>query len=156
MKNSNSALKLLPYEKVSTWINKYNTKTFSDGYDSIEGKYCDDLIAVPPGKNYIALTEKHNYPNPKFIAGKRYWSFLLKLHPDLPSWTIISSPGHWEGPFHWENRRLRLKEIAAIQTFPEDYIFYGSRRSIHKQIGNAVPPLLGKVLVNFLIDNLNN
>ncbi len=145
---------LKPYEKVIDWIGCYNKDIYSDGYDSIEGKYCNDLINVPPGKNYIALTEKYGYPNPKFIAGKRYWSFLLKLDPLKPSWTIISSPGHWEGPFHWENRRLRLKELAAIQTFPSDYIFKGSRRSIQKQIGNAVPCLLAKKIVNHLINNI--
>ena len=73
------------------------------------------------------LSKKSGYKNPKFVAGKRYWSFLLKLDPDQPSPTIISSPGHWEGPFHWSNRRLRIKELAAIQTFPSDYIFHGSK-----------------------------
>lgn len=145
---------LLPYERVIDWIGKYDDIKYSDDYDSTEGKYFEDLLAVPPGQNYIALTEKRGYSNPKFIAGKRYWSFLLKLHPNLPSWTIIASPGHWEGPFHWTGRRLRLKELAAIQTFPEDYNFTGSRRSIQKQIGNAVPPLLGKAIVEFLIKNL--
>ena len=146
--------RLLPYERVVDWIGKYDSMKFSDDYDSTEGKYFEDLLAVPPGQNYIALTEKRGYPNPKFIAGKRYWSFLLKLHPNLPSWTIIASPGHWEGPFHWTGRRLRLKELAAIQTFPEDYNFVGSRRSIQKQIGNAVPPLMGKAIVEFLVKNL--
>ena len=145
---------LKPYERVIDWIGKYDDFAYSDDYDSTEGKYFEDLLAVPPGQNYIALTEKRGYPNPKFIAGKRYWTFLLKLHPAQPSWTIISSPGHWEGPFHWNNRRLRLKEIAAVQTFPEDYNFVGSRRSIHKQIGNAVPKLLGKAMVEHLIKNL--
>lgn len=145
---------LLPYERVIDWIGKYDDPKYSDDYDSTEGKYFEDLLAVPPGQNYIALTEKRGYSNPKFIAGKRYWSFLLKLHPQLPSWTIIASPGHWEGPFHWKGRRLRLKELAAIQTFPEDYNFVGSRRSIQKQIGNAVPPLMGKAIVEFLIKNL--
>jgi len=145
---------LKPYERVIDWIGKYDTEKYSDGYDSTEGKYFEDLMAVPPGKNYIALTEKHGFPDPQFIAGKRYWSFLLKLHPNLPSWTIISSPGHWEGPFHWTGRRLRLKELAAIQTFPEDYIFKGSRRSVQKQIGNAVPPLMGKAIVDNLIKSL--
>ena len=145
---------LKPYEKVVDWIGMYNKPQFSDGYDSIEGKYYDDLIAVPPGKNYISLTARRGYPNPKFIAGKRYWTFLLKLHPDMPSWTIIAKPGHWEGPFHWENRRLRIKELAAIQTFPDDYSFYGSRRSIQQQIGNAVPPLLGKAMVQHMIKNI--
>lgn len=146
--------KLKPYERVIDWIGQYDDLYYSDDYDSTEGKYYEELKAVPPGSNYIALTAKNNYPNPKFIAGKRYWTFLLKLNPFQPSWTIISSPGHWEGPFHWTSRRLRLKEIAAIQTFPEDYHFIGSRRSIHKQIGNAVPPMLGKQIVEFLKENI--
>lgn len=145
---------LKQYERVIDWIGKYDSDDYSDDYDSTEGKYYDNLLAVPPGSNYIALTEKRGYPNPPFIAGKRYWSFLLKLHPLQPSWTIIASPGHWEGPFHWTSRRLRLKELAAIQTFPEDYIFKGSRRSIHKQIGNAVPSILGKNIVGFLSKNI--
>ena len=98
------------------------------------------------------LTERDNHPNPKFIAGKRYWTFLLKHDPNKPSNTIISAPGHWEGPFHWKNRRLRIKELAAIQSFPCDYNFFGSRRSIIKQIGNAVPPLLAKKVVKSLIE----
>ncbi|WP_420574611.1 DNA cytosine methyltransferase [Kordia sp.] len=148
----NSNLK--PYERVIDWIGKYDDPKYSNDYDSIDGKYYEDLMAIPPGQNYFALTQKRGYPNPRFIARKRYWSFLLKLHPLLPSWTIIASPGHWEGPFHWTGRRLRLKELAAIQTFPEDYNFIGSRRSIQKQIGNAVPPLLGKIVVQHLTKHL--
>lgn len=145
---------LLPYERVIDWLYPYSDEIYSDGYDSIEGKYCESIKKVSPGENYISLTERRGHLNPEFIAGKRYWSFLLKLHPLLPSWTIIASPGHWEGPFHWENRRLRIKELAAIQTFPSDYNFAGSRRSIHKQIGNAVPSLLGKEIVSNLLKNI--
>lgn len=141
---------LLPYERVVDWIGKFDDEKYFDSSMDTSGKYFDDVRAVPPGKNYIALSERAGHPNPKFVAGKRYWSFLLKLHPNLPSWTIISSPGHWEGPLHWNNRRLSIKEAAAIQTFPEDYIFTGSIRSQRKQIGNAVPPLLGKQIVEFL------
>ena len=72
----------------------------------------------------------------------------------MPSWTIAAQPGPWIGPFHWDNRRLRVPEIAAIQTFPKNYKFYGNRRSVQKQIGNAVPPLLGKAMVSFLANNL--
>ena len=46
-------------------------------------------------------------------------------------------------------------EIAAIQTFPEHYKFHGNRRSIQKQIGNAVPCLLGEKMVSHLISHLN-
>ena len=142
------------YERVIDWIGEYDDVKYSDNYDSIDGKYKNDLIQIPPGKNYMHLTEKYHHPNPKFVAGKRYWTFLLKLDPNLPSNTIISSPGHWEGPFHWKNRRLRIKELSAIQTFPCDYKFFGSRRSVIRQIGNAVPPLLAKVVIKSLVNEI--
>lgn len=142
---------LLPYERVIDWIGKFDASEYYSGEKlATEGKWEHELTCVPFGKNYIALTERAGYPNPVFVAGKRYWLSLLKLHPFLPSWTVIASPGHWEGPFHWKNRRLSIRELAAIQTFPDDYQFYGSVNSQHKQIGNAVPPLLGKKIVEEL------
>ena len=142
---------LLPYERVIDWIGKFDDpKYIVEENLTTEGKWEKELTCVPFGKNYIALTARAGYPNPVFVAGKRYWLSLLKLHPFLPSWTVIASPGHWEGPFHWENRRLSIKELAAIQTFPDDYTFFGSVYSQHKQIGNAVPPLLAKKVVEEL------
>ncbi|WP_018476998.1 DNA cytosine methyltransferase [Pontibacter roseus] len=146
---------LLPYERVVDWIGKFDTPDFFERQETTDnGTYHEELGQVPPGKNYIALTAAAGYPDPKFIAQKRFWSFLLKLHPERPSWTVAAQPGPWVGPFHWKSRRLRVPEVAAIQTFPEDYVFVGSRRSIQKQIGNAVPPLLGKAMVEFLISNI--
>lgn len=142
---------LLPYERVVDWIGKFDSPKYFAGQKlETEGKWEDALRHVPMGKNYIALSKRAGYPDPMFVAGKRYWTSLLKLHPFLPSWTIIASPGHWEGPFHWTNRRLCARELAAIQTFPDDYTFCGSQYSVHKQIGNAVPPLLAKLVVEEL------
>ena len=142
---------LLPYERVIDWIGKFDHPQYGiDENLSTDGKWGHELTCVPFGKNYIALSARESCPNPVFVAGKRYWTSLLKLHPLLPSWTIIASPGHWEGPFHWSNRRLNSRELAAIQTFPDDYQFYGSQFSVHKQIGNAVPPLLAKEVVEEL------
>lgn len=142
-----------PIERVIDWIGKFNKPEYFEKEEVALGKtYYHELTQVPPGENYIALTEKSGYPHPKFVANKRFWNFLLKLHPELPSWTIAAQPGPWVGPLHWENRRLRVPEIAAIQTFPEDYIFIGSRREVQRQIGNAVPPLLGKAMVKHLLE----
>ena len=138
------------YESVLNWIGAFDSTEYSSSLDSIEGLHHDSLIQVPPGSNYISLSQRRGYIPELFKAGTRYWTFLLKLHPLLPSWTIIAQPGHWEGPFHWNNRRLRNNELAAIQTFPVDYKFVGSVRSIHKQIGNAVPCLLAENMCNFL------
>ena len=148
-------LRLKPHVTVGEAIGKYDTKEyFEPEEEAINGTYYNDLLNVPPGKNYIALTKEPLGPHPKFKAGKRFWSFLLKLHPDITSWTIAAQPGPWVGPFHWTSRRLRVPEIAAIQAFPEDYKFIGNRRSIQKQIGNAVPPLLGKQMITFLSKNI--
>ncbi len=142
---------LRPYERVIDWIGKFDAPAYCIGEKlEAEGKWEHELTCIPYGKNYIALTQRANHPDPVFVAGKRYWLSLLKLHPFLPSWTVIASPGHWEGPFHWKSRRLNIRELAAIQTFPDDYAFYGSVSSQHKQIGNAVPPLLAKKVVDEL------
>lgn len=148
---SDKCLKGFSNERVIDWIGKFDSPSFYENENtSIEGKWKRELCCVPPGKNYIALTEKAGYPSPVFVAGKRYWSSLLKLHPLQSSWTILAGPGHWEGPFHWTNRRLSLRERASIQTFPDDYKFYGSANSIIKQIGNAVPPVLAKQIIEEL------
>ena len=144
-----------PYVGVGSLIKEYAAKKFLEPQeDASEGTYYHELVNVPAGMNYIALSKLENYDGRVFRSGGRFWNFLNKLHPDRPSITIAAQPGPWVGPFHWDNRRLRVPEIAAIQTFPEDYKFFGNRRSIQKQIGNAVPCLLGERMVRHLIENL--
>jgi DNA (cytosine-5)-methyltransferase 1 len=105
-------------------------------------KHKDLLKEIPPGDNYLYFTEKRGHPNPKFKWRSRYWSFLLKLSPDRPSWTIQASFSNNMGPFHWKNRFLRINEIKRIQTFDDNYYLHGSFKDQWRQIGNAVPPLL--------------
>lgn len=146
---------LAPYVNVGEVIKGFDGPEFYEPEEVIDkGRYASDLKEVPPGMNYKALTAWYGYPNPKFVAEKRYWSFLLKLSPDMPSWTITAQPGPWVGPFHWDNRRLRIPEMAAIQTFPKDYKFCGTRRSIQKQIGNAVPSLMGKAMIEHVKESI--
>ena len=142
------------YPRVIDWIGPYNSKNYAEEGEFLLNKtYFEQLISVPPGKNYFKVPDSLKTKG-GIVDNKRFWSFLLKLHPLLPSWTIAAQPGPWTGPFHWEGRRLRLIEAAAIQTFPSDYKFYGSRNSIQKQIGNAVPPLLGKTVIDHLIKHI--
>jgi hypothetical protein len=54
------------------------------------------------------LTAQTHLAGPRFRWRSRFWSFLLKLDPARPSPTIQAQPGPNVGPFHWENRRLRL------------------------------------------------
>jgi DNA (cytosine-5)-methyltransferase 1 len=83
---------------------------------------------------------------PLFGWRRRYWTFLLKLAKSRPSWTIQAQPGPAVGPFHWSNRRLSVRALCRLQTFPDDVNIVGGRGSAQKQLGNAVPSLLAEVM----------
>jgi DNA (cytosine-5)-methyltransferase 1 len=54
-----------------------------------------------------------------------------------------------------KQRRLSVRECALIQTFPDDFIFYGSLNSMYRQIGNAVPVKFAKILGESIIKMLD-
>jgi DNA (cytosine-5)-methyltransferase 1 len=120
----------------------------------VRGTYEDEFVAVPSGQNYLFWTAERGHVAPRFTWRSRYWSFLLKLHPDRPSPTIQGQPGPWVGPFHWENRRLRVPEVKRLMTFPDEFVVLGSRREQQLQLGNAVPPQLGFVIANAIAHEL--
>jgi DNA (cytosine-5)-methyltransferase 1 len=122
------------------------SETASDEGHRAGGRHHDLLREVPPGDNYLFFTKKRGYPTPMFKWRSRYWSFLLKLSPDMPSWTIQARRSNNMGPFHWRNRILRIEEIKRLQTFPDDFDVVGKVDSAWRQIGNAVPPLLARRL----------
>ena len=109
-------------------------------------KHKDLLKLVPPGDNYLYFTAERGYPNPIFKWRSRYWSFLLKLSPDRPSWTIQASFSNNMGPFHWKNRFLRINEIKRIQTFDDNYELCGDFREQWRQVGNAVPVEMARIV----------
>ena len=109
------------------------------------GKWAPVLATIPEGANYLWHTSRGG-GIPIWGWRRRYWSMLLKLAKNRPSWTLTAQPGPAIGPFHWENRRLSSKELAALQTFPQDYSIVGNNRDAHKQLGNAVPSALTEIL----------
>lgn len=82
------------------------------------------------------------------------WQRHVALHPSSPPmkklrkdhWTFTAPKSRY--------RRLSYKECAKIQTFPQGYEFVGSLESKYWQVGNAVPPLLAKVLAESLLAHL--
>lgn len=111
----------------------------------VKGKWGHLLPSIPPGSNYHWHTRRGGGKN-VFEWRTRYWNFLLKLHPLLPSWTIAANPGPNTGPFHWDSRRLNVKELQLLQTVPENYKFSGSLSSVRRQIGNGVPSAIGELI----------
>jgi len=126
------------------------------------GKHHQLLHEIPSGDNYLYFTEKRGHKNPIFKWRSRYWSFLLKLSPDLPSWTIQARRSNNMGPLHWRNRILTIAEVKRLQTFPDDFYLSGTIEKQWRQIGNAVPPRLseqiGQAVYRYLDEevSLNN
>lgn len=112
--------------------------------EKVGGQFGHLLPDIPPGDNYLFYTEKRNHPAPLFEWRSRYWSFLLKLDQNKPSPTIQAQPGPYVGPFHWDNRRLRVPELKRLFTFPDSFELVGTRASVQAQMGNSVPPLLAE------------
>jgi DNA (cytosine-5)-methyltransferase 1 len=92
---------------------------------------------VPDGGNYKDLPEHLKETRKVNIAWTRYAS-------SKPSFTIDTGHRHH---FHYKWDRVpTVRESARLQSFPDTFIFQGSKTSQYKQVGNAVPPVLGKVL----------
>jgi DNA (cytosine-5)-methyltransferase 1 len=136
---------LEPY--LTAWDALHDLDDISEVPDAyrVSGKWALLLPTIPEGENYLFHTARGNGA-PLFKWRSRYWNFLLKLAKDRPSWTIQAQPGPAIGPFHWKNRKLTMRELARLQTFPEDISVLGNEREIHKQIGNAVPSAMGELL----------
>ncbi|MCG2726659.1 MAG: DNA cytosine methyltransferase [Elusimicrobia bacterium] len=96
------------------------------------------LKHIPPGENvWYAGVPKHLRLN---VQKARMSQIYKRLHPDKPAYTITGSGGGGTHAYHWkENRALTNRERARIQTFPDDFVFEGSKESARKQIGMAVP-----------------
>lgn len=111
----------------------------------VGGKWADLLPSIPEGQNYLWHTNRGGGV-PLFGWRTRFWSFLLKLKKDQPSWTIQAQPGPAIGPFHWSNRKLSATELCRLQTFPDGLQLDCSRGEVQRLLGNAVPSLLAEML----------
>lgn len=117
------------------------------------GKWARLLPSIPEGFNYLWHTDRGG-GLPIFGWRRRYWTFMLKLAKNRPSWTLQANPGPSCGPFHWSNRRLSTREMCRLQTFPDDAEIVGSIWSSRRQVGNAVPSLLAEVLAREIATQL--
>jgi DNA (cytosine-5)-methyltransferase 1 len=137
----------------TVWDALHDLPEPSDPSVALGGKWAALLPSVPEGENYLWHTERGG-GEPLFGWRRRYWSFLLKLAKNQPSWTLQAQPGPATGPFHWSNRKLTAREMARLQTFPDDVAISGSLADAQRQLGNAVPSLLAEILARAIARQL--
>lgn len=108
------------------------------------------LRLIRPGENvWNAKLPRHLQLN---VVGARLSQIYRRLHPDRPAYTITGSGGGGTHVYHWrEPRALTNRERARLQTFPDTYDFAGSKESVRKQIGMAVPPEGAKIILESVI-----
>lgn len=81
-------------------------------------------------------------------------SIYRRLHPAKPAYTVTGSGGGGTHIYHWsEPRALTNRERARLQTFPDEFMFHGSKESVRKQIGMAVPVKGAQVIFEALLDS---
>lgn len=87
------------------------------------------------------------------IKGAKISVIYKRLDPDKPAYTVTGSGGGGTHVYHWEeNRALTNRERARLQTFPDSFVFSGSKESVRKQIGMAVPPNGAKMIFNSILN----
>lgn len=96
------------------------------------------LQHILPGQNaFTADLPDHLKLN---ISGAQISQIYKRLDPEKPAYTVTGSGGGGTHIYHWnEPRALTNRERARLQTFPDDYVFEGTKESVRKQIGMAVP-----------------
>jgi DNA (cytosine-5)-methyltransferase 1 len=86
------------------------------------------------------------------ILGAKISQIYKRLDPGKPSYTITGSGGGGTHVYHWkENRALTNRERARLQSFPDTFVFHGSKESVRRQVGMAVPPVAAKVLFEAIL-----
>ncbi len=91
------------------------------------------------------------------VKGAKLSHIYKRLDPSQPSYTITGSGGGGTHVYHWkENRALTNRERARLQTFPDNYRFYGSKESVRKQIGMAVPVEGAKIIITSILKTFAN
>jgi DNA (cytosine-5)-methyltransferase 1 len=122
----------------------------------------DDLKDAPQSEQFSQVYTRHS---PAFVSRiqnvqpgenlyANYSDAWYRLLPDQAARTVKENHG---GVFlHYDRDRcLTPRELARLQSFPDDFLFKGTKSEILKQVGNAVPPLLAKAIAGKLANFLN-
>ena len=87
------------------------------------------------------------------VKGAKISQIYKRLDPEKPAYTVTGSGGGGTHMYHYEeNRALTNRERARLQTFPDTFVFEGSKESVRKQIGMAVPAKGAQIIFEAILN----
>lgn len=100
---------------------------------------------IPPGGNWTDIPDALLPRGMRMARRSDHTKRYGRVDPEgLASTILTKCDPHWGAYFHYaQERAFTVREAARIQSFPDTYVFHGSRVEQYEQVGNAVPPLLG-------------
>lgn len=112
------------------------------------------LSHIPAGGNaWVADMPEHL----QIKTRTKLSSIYRRLDPERPSYTVTGSGGGGTHIYHWsQNRALTNRERARLQTFDDRFEFYGSKESVRKQIGMAVPPKGAQIIFEAILNTFTD
>jgi DNA (cytosine-5)-methyltransferase 1 len=116
-------------------------------------KALERFKAIQQGENFHSLPPelRTSYSD----AERTQNTIYLRLRYDEPSGTVVNvRKSMWIHPTL--HRALSIREAARLQTFPDSFVFLGTKDAQYQQIGNAVPPILAKAIAEHLCGYLDN
>lgn len=113
------------------------------------------LAFIREGENVWQAEERLPEHLKLHVKGARMSQIYRRLTSTKPAYTVTGSGGGGTHVYHWsENRALTNRERARLQTFPDDFIFYGSKESVRRQVGMAVPCDGAQIILEALLKTL--
>lgn len=150
----------VPYKDVDisvrTALNKppIDEWAFNHEIPLMSEKVIERLRYIKPGQNAFNadIPEEMKLK----VKGAKISQIYRRLDPDKPAYTVTGSGGGGTHMYHYEeDRALTNRERARLQTFPDDYEFFGTREKVRRQIGMAVPCRGAKIIFEAILRTMN-
>ncbi|MDD7305398.1 DNA cytosine methyltransferase [Anaerococcus sp. AGMB00486] len=108
------------------------------------------LSMIPPNGGKDSLPAEHLTKS--IYSGT--WSRMKIDEPSVTITTRFDTPSSGQFTHPYLNRSITVREAARIQSFPDTFIFIGTKSSQMRQVGNAVPPLLARNIARVIIKDI--
>lgn len=138
----------LPQNRFQYLMREFSNGVFNHEAPRLSKINLERLKYIPAGGNWTNIPDnllpKGMQRARKSDHTKRYG----RVNPDgLASTILTKCDPHWGAYFHYDQDRVfSVREAARIQTFPDHFIFTGSKAEQYEQVGNAVPPFLAAAI----------